>query len=279
MQTFETRVNNLIENINSKILTLKQVVVPQLINDVNGRIQTMQQEVVHQLVNDVNNRCNENTEEINNLRQLNDLVKRDFQVHDRQLDQLQRLIQFDVELNSVILGDNTEWKMMINYWLGFHVRWNLLWRGSRDTFTAATFHTKCNNKGSTLTIVRSQNGSIFGAYATTQFQSRQTYAGSSGWLFSFVRPIQGLPIRLLYCADNSGNVDQSIYDISAYGPTFGGGFDLHISDNCNANEGSYTNLGYAYASPKQYGTNESTNFLCGSRKFRVSEIEVFNFGF
>lgn len=43
----------------------------------------------------------------------------------------------------------------------------------------------------------------------------------------------------------SGNA-HSTYGNNAYGPTFGGGHDLYLANNCNANKGSYANIGYSY---------------------------------
>jgi len=42
-------------------------------------------------------------------------------------------------------------------------KWRLLFRASRDGFAAAAFHSKCDNKGPTVTIVKSGNN-IFGGF-------------------------------------------------------------------------------------------------------------------
>ena len=42
--------------------------------------------------------------------------------------------------------------------------WRLLFRASRDGFAAAAFHSKCDNKGPTVTIVKSENNMIFGGF-------------------------------------------------------------------------------------------------------------------
>jgi hypothetical protein len=68
----------------------------------------------------------------------------------------------------------------------------------------------------------------------------------------------------------------SIYCNSYYGPTWGGGYDLYVSNNCNQNASSYSNLGFTYRHPNLvYGSNEATTFLTGSFNFQVEEIEVF----
>jgi len=53
------------------------------------------------------------------------------------------------------------------------------------------------------------------------------------------------------------NYAHASYNNNGYGPTFGGGHDLHVSNNCKANKGSYANIGYTYKCP--FGTNGNAN--------------------
>jgi hypothetical protein len=66
---------------------------------------------------------------------------------------------------------------------------------------------------------------------------------------------------------------QAMFCDSGYGPTFGGGHDLHIATNANTSDASYHNIGHTYALPPGAGDN---TFLTGggNNKFRVSEYEV-----
>jgi len=59
------------------------------------------------------------------------------------------------------------------------------------------------------------------------------------------------------------------YSISNKGFTMGGGHDLCLSDNCNINNSSYSNL------PNSYGKSQGGNntSLAGSQKFVIDEIE------
>jgi hypothetical protein len=68
----------------------------------------------------------------------------------------------------------------------------------------------------------------------------------------------------------------AIYALRGYGPTFGGGHDLHICTNSNTSNGSYSNLGISYKHPYYArGSNEAQSFLAGSCNFLTTEIEVF----
>ena len=58
---------------------------------------------------------------------------------------------------------------LLNKWVtetvGGKVKYDLLWKGSRDGFGASTFHTKCNGKGATLTVIMSEHQqAIWGIY-------------------------------------------------------------------------------------------------------------------
>ena len=67
------------------------------------------------------------------------------------------------------------------------------------------------------------------------------------------------------------------YNNAGYGPTFGGGHDLHIANNCRRSRSSYTNLGYSYATPSnyRYSSSSAKNMLAGSYNFYCHEYEVF----
>ena len=53
--------------------------------------------------------------------------------------------------------------------------------------------------------------------------------------------------------------------------------DLYISNDCNINTSSASNLGQYYELPNgyTYQSTEARNYLAGSYLFTVSEIEVF----
>ena len=70
------------------------------------------------------------------------------------------------------------------------------------------------------------------------------------------------------------NPTYAIYRYRGYGPTFGGGFSIHIRNNANSNTGSYTNFhGGDYSVPG--GVQNSKTILAGSYHFTPDEVEVF----
>jgi hypothetical protein len=150
------------------------------------------------------------------------------------------------------------------------IKLNLLYRGSRDGFSANNFHVKCDGSSNTLTVIKSTQGNIFGGYTTLAWDQSSSYKNDPAcFLFSLVNK-ENTPLKLR-CKDET----YSTYCMAAYGPTFGGGHDLHISSDANTNEHSYSNLGHSFVHPQHAnGSSQAQSFLAGSFYFRVSEIEV-----
>ena len=81
--------------------------------------------------------------------------------------------QFILTINSKILDYGKKYKKHLIQWLekpnddkNSENLKNiiLLYRGSIDSFSTSKFHEKCNNKGETLTIIKTEDNYIFGGY-------------------------------------------------------------------------------------------------------------------
>ena len=70
-----------------------------------------------------------------------------------------------------------------------------------------------------------------------------------------------------------GHEHYAVYCNPSYGPSFGGGHDVHISNNANGNQGSYSGFGNYYQAPP--GTAQANSLLAGSYIFTPTEIEAF----
>eukprot|EP01084_Bolivina_argentea_P173670 300834_1 len=168
-------------------------------------------------------------------------------------------------LESVIITAAEEKQLM--KWIpnSGRCKFKLLFRATRDGFACAEFHKKCDGKGGTITIVRSQNQDhVFGGFSRQSWHIKGAYSWDlDAWLFS-LRNAKNTPQKF-NCIKNYGS---AIYGNKSYGPTFGGNHDLYIVNNCN-NSNSSTNLGNVYegsADPYQ---------LNGAQKFKVIDYEVF----
>ena len=73
---------------------------------------------------------------------------------------------------SVILT-NEEHRRVLKSWLpeAMKGQWHLLFRASRDGFAASVFHSKCDNKGPTITVVTS-GGNIFGGFTENAWKGK-----------------------------------------------------------------------------------------------------------
>ena len=149
--------------------------------------------------------------------------------------------------------------------------WTLIYQATRDGFAVSTFHSKCDNKPNTLSVIRSSNGNVFGGYTEQSWSGSQQYKTDlSAFIFSLINK-QNKPLKM-----KCSKCQHAIYCHNSYGPIFGDGHDFVISDNSNTNTNSPSSLGGSYSHPDYaYGSNEAKSFLAGSYNFKVSEIEVY----
>ena len=142
--------------------------------------------------------------------------------------------------------------------------YNLIYRGSRNGFRAEDFHEKCDGKKNTIVVVQARNGRRFGGFTEAKWDKSNGYKSSStGFLFS-------LDNKEVYY--NKKN-EYDIYCYSNKGPTFGGGHDLFIDDNCNKDNESFDNSNHSYDT---YGKKYA---LAGTKYFYVEEYEVYQLDF
>ncbi len=136
-------------------------------------------------------------------------------------------------------------------------KWTLLYRGTRDGFGAADFHSKCDGHSNTLTIVKAHGSSyIFGGFNSIPWDNSSGFKSDpNAFLFSLTnkdnKPCKMRQIHTL----------KSINCKSAYGPIFGGGSDFYIGNSANTTAGSGSNLGVSFQHP-----TESRSFISSWNK-------------
>ena len=151
-------------------------------------------------------------------------------------------------------------------------KFTLVYRASRDGFSAEQFHAKCDNIPKTLSIIKARHsGNVFGGYTECTWNHTGTYKqDNNAFIFSLVNK-DNKPIKM-----KPKNPAHAIYCNSSWHITFGAEQDFHIAPNSNTSNKSWSNLGNTYKHPTyQYQSNEAKNFLAGSHNFCTSEIEVF----
>lgn len=140
-----------------------------------------------------------------------------------------------------------------------------VYKGSKDGMNATIFHEKCNNKGPTITIMKSKADKIFGAFMPDAWTSRNGYINTSkSWLFS-------LTAKAKYTMNDASTYSQyGGYDYYTYGPTFGGGHDIYLCTDFGSSNSNYCNR-------HSYNFPDNTT-LTGGYNFTIEEIEVYSLG-
>ena len=152
---------------------------------------------------------------------------------------------------------------------GKQVKLELLYRASCDGWHCQNFHSKCDNKGATVTVIKCTGGFVFGGYADVPWHSGNSYTHSAqAFLFSLHSPSGVGPVKLPLVQ----NHQHAIYCGPLHGPTFGNGHDLHVANCANGSTSSPTNLGHTYQLPP--GQSAQT-FFTGSLHFQAAEVEVY----
>ncbi|XP_067031234.1 uncharacterized protein [Acropora muricata] len=147
------------------------------------------------------------------------------------------------------------------------------WHAKTDDWLASTFHRNCDGKGPTVTII--QVGSyIFGGYTDKSWYGSSGYVSSSKSFIYSLHNVNGYyPMKLQI---KSGQEGYAIYGHPSYGPIFGGGHDIRISNNAASHQGSYCYC-YSYHLPPGYSSVNSSCHasFAGSQSFTPTDIEVF----
>ena len=124
----------------------------------------------------------------------------------------------------------------------------LLYRASRDGWKGEDFHAKCDDKGATITVIRSTGGFIFGGFADKSWKSSDKYCEpDKAFLFSL--KIASSEVGAAKFRIKQNECSNAMYHISTYGPIFGNGYDFLIYSDANNNSNSCSNLGYTYELP------------------------------
>ena len=155
----------------------------------------------------------------------------------------------------------------ISHWINPSLiyTFTLLYKASEDGDDVKTFHNLCDNMGSTVTLILTEDNWIFGGYTDVEWESDDdpsywSYRHSNqSFLFSITLH-KKYPIVLK---------DKAIFCSSMNGPTFGYGFDFALSNKFLTKE-STCNAPFSYENMK--GNNE---FNGGKKMFIAKEVEVF----
>ena len=90
---------------------------------------------------------------------------------------------------SAIVGNEVNYLTYLSTWLKpvakrKSSRWKRCWRASVDGWAASTFHSRCDNKGPTVTIIRVGGKYIFGGYTSLSWGKWKDFLNLSASLRS-----------------------------------------------------------------------------------------------
>lgn len=143
------------------------------------------------------------------------------------------------------------------------VETKLLYRASRDGFLASVFHHLCDNQGPTLTLIRNSHNFVFGGFTTVPWRTDSSFSPDPYALLFSLTHVTCHKLLKPY-------TDKAVFMNEEFLMIFGCG-DLVVSDQCNLNTHSVSQLGQEYSAADGSGVKH----LAGEVQFSVCEIEVF----
>ena len=259
--SLENKINKNIEDIkNTNERLTKYINDVETIQSLNKTLLNQSNVLIEQQSNIIKSNIELNLEKLNNFDkkfiELKEDLKKTF--YDKNKYYLERvkdvkseIIKSD-ELN--IIEEGVRYKLQKNI-----KGYKLIFKASKDGYTAKEFHSKCDNKNYTVTLVKTSIGRRFGGFTDQSWDQSNSYkSGSNGFLFS-------LDLKEIFYNKNSS---YNIYPHSSYGPYFGNG-DFYIGNNCNSGYNS------SDGSNSSYNTNSKTYALAGNSGFIVEDYEVY----
>eukprot|EP00347_Sterkiella_histriomuscorum_P020390 403337984 len=151
----------------------------------------------------------------------------------------------------------------------YQKQFQLLYRGSKDGYTAQSFHNKCDNQEATVSFILSEFGQIFGGYTSLSWEGTYSMSHSDNDAFLFQ-----LNKRTIH--QQIANHNQVIvHDKNNLLYTFGRGLDISISENCDQVAESSCIIGKNYANVSNRNQQDIT-YMAGHSCFKVLEIEVYS---
>ena len=181
------------------------------------------------------------------------------------------LVQYSKRIigcNLLSIKDDIKFFKLLSTMLGSIKRLKLLYRASDHRYSSTAFHALCDNKGPTITIIKSNWGNVFGGYTSKSWSSKPAFhADPEAFLFlirSNDKAVQNKCPMIFNLKETEFRT--AVFHSYLCGPSFGLGHDISTKDNCNKRidfgdcfefESSYTNF-------ESYEMNGDIS-LCGGK--------------
>ena len=165
-------------------------------------------------------------------------------------------------------------------------RFNFLFRTSDHNYSGKKFHDFCDDKGGTITIIKTNWGNIFGGYTSKSWTSENKWiADKDAFLFLIKSDDESTQSKcplLLELRKGDIHVNYAIGCNPSLGPIFGLGYDIIIRDECNR---IFWRNSYMMNSSEQFSYDTPKVNICGGDRtdsykktkylFQVIDYEVY----
>ena len=141
------------------------------------------------------------------------------------------------------------------------IRYELLYKATRDGDKSENFHSKCDDKENTLIIFKSKNGKTFGGFTTQLWNDTGNYKNDK-FAFAF-----SLDKKKIYNILDNKSGYYAIWSTSSYGHCFGHSTDFGVYSGCLGR-----NDNWCYNQRTYNFNNENMN---GDTCFQVLDYEVY----
>lgn len=129
----------------------------------------------------------------------------------------------------------------------------LLYKGSVHGFNVNTFHYICNRQGPTVAVAYNASGYIFGGFTVQSYSSSGAYLNDDkAFLFRLKgKENESSPVKIPV-----KNAQEAVYDNGEYGPYFGAGSLILLSENKAAVATNPNVASYAFQAEDLHGNDQ-----------------------
>ena len=248
-----------IKNIPDFFLSIKKID-----NSINDKVDALC-EILNKLLEDNKRKEKEIKELKDEITNLKKEIKELKNSEEEEIKEIKEIKEKDIMFDSDILKRKED-QIMISNWIkpDSKLKYNLLYKVSRDGDRISTFTEKVKGKSPTLILIQSKSGYKFGGYTTVEWDMTGSFTykeDKCAFIFSITNKKKfGLKEK-----KEKGAICGDPYHFA-----FGGGHDLTIWDNCTSTDNSKN-----YGSNHTYNTTGAYELTGGSNKFFVEELEVY----